>query len=145
MKKLAITLTSILYLTLVLLSCGPDDPQPTQTDIELAKEALTSGPWKVKTVTVDGVDKTSLYGNLALSFTATSYSATGGGALWPASGTWSFADESGKTITRSDGLSITIEQATKEKLALKLSWAKTTLGAGRVESVSGSHTFSFEK
>jgi hypothetical protein len=65
--------------------------------------------------------------------------------VWPASGTWVFADGNAKTITRSDNLAVTITEVTDTKLVLTLTWATTTLGGGRVESVKGINVFTFAK
>ena len=96
-------------------------------------------------VTVDGTDKTSVYTGLTLSFTDTNYTTTNGGVVWPASGTWSFADATGKLITRSDGLSITVEEAIATSIKLKLTWEEGALGGGRAAAVAGVHVFSFGK
>lgn len=141
MKRIAITLRAVILFTVPFISgCDSSEPQP---ETERVKELLTATEWKMQTVTVDGADQTSVYAGLRLSFTSSSYTATNGGAIWPASGTWSFADESGKMINRNDGLQLTVDEVTAIKLALKLSWSKTTLG--RVESVSGAHVFVFNK
>lgn len=133
---LAISLLSI-------QSCSKkSDPQP---ETDRVKELLKANTWKIQTVTVDNVDKTSVYAGLTLSFTDATYTTTNGGPVWPASGTWQFADDTGKLITRSDDLSISVEEVTTTKLSLKLTWAKTTLGGGRTASIAGSHLFVFGK
>jgi hypothetical protein len=144
----AIAAISLKFLACILLigfislqSCKKDDPGLTSDQV---KEILTANAWKLTNVTVDGVDKTTLYAGLTLSFTDTNYTTTNGGVVWPASGTWTFADATGKLITRSDGLSITVEEVIATSLRLRLTWAKATLG-GRVESLAGVHVFSFGK
>jgi hypothetical protein len=106
---------------------------------------LTAATWKVGTVTVDGVDKTSIYNGLTLKFNASGYTATNSGAVWPGSGTWNFTSEEATAIKRNDGLEISIEDATDTSLKLKLTWTKTTLSTGREQSVAGTHVFSFTK
>ncbi len=141
--------TSILYLLPVvlmvmlsgLMSCDDDEPTAQET----ATNLLTSAVWKIKTVTVDAVDKSSIYPGLTLTFTATGYTTTNGGAIWPASGTWSFTDQTATVITRNDGLEITIQELTETSLKLAFNWTKTTLGSGREQSLSGQHVLSYSK
>lgn len=128
---------------LTMQSCGKkNDPQP---ETDRVMEILKANTWKMTSVTVDNTDRTTVYAGLTLSFTDTNYSTTNGGVVWPTSGTWAFADATGKLITRSDGLAISVEEATTTKLSLKLTWAETTLGGGRASSVAGVHVFVFGK
>jgi hypothetical protein len=138
------TITSIVFCGLLFLqSCGNKGADPSP--IDQMKTILTSGSWKLQNVLVDGVDKTSVYTGLTLQFTATNFTTTNGLALWPAAGTWQFADDTGKNVTRGDGLPIIIEEATTSKLVLKLTSSKTTLGSGRINSLPGVHVFTFGK
>lgn len=116
------------------------DPSPTDE----MKSILMSGTWQLQNVTVDNVDRTSVYSGLTLAFSATSFTASNGRVIWPASGTWKFSDDTGKSITLDDALPVSIGEATSSKLVLSLSWSKTTFG-GRLESVKGSHVFTFGK
>ena len=133
---------AIIISLLVLSSCGGDS-SPSAS--EVTTKQLTSSGWKISTVQVDGTDQTALFANMTLSFTATNYSATKGGAVWPASGTWSFTDEAGKVIKRNDNVEVTIVEISDASLRLSLSWAAGTFGPGRTESVAGNHVFSFVK
>lgn len=144
MKNFSIAAFSVAIIVMLLLiqSCKEVDPTPKATD--QVSELLKANTWKMQSVLVDGVDKTSVYAGLTLSFTATNYTSTKGGAVWPATGTWSFADDTGKLINRNDGVLITVEEINATKLSLKLNWAKTILG-GRTTSVAGNHTFVFGK
>jgi hypothetical protein len=127
---------------LTIASCGSDS---TVSTADAVKAKLTASTWTMKSVTVDGTDKTSVYKNLTLEFTATGFTATNGGVVWPVSGTWSFVTSDAKAIKRDDGLEVTIQEATDTSLKLSLTWSKNTFSPGRVESVSGSHTFAFTK
>ena len=131
-----------LFTLLFLSSCKKDNPIPATDSV---KEILKANIWKMTSVTVDNTDKTAVYSGLTLGFTDTNYSTTNGGVVWPANGTWAFADATGKLITRSDGLAISVEEATTTKLSLKLTWAAPTLGGGRASSVAGVHVFVFGK
>lgn len=126
---------------------GKSDPAPAPVETEAVKNTklLTTGTWNVQTVSVDAVDKTTVYKDLKITFNSTGFTATGGGSVWPATGTWKFSDDTGKVITRGDGLSISLTEVSTTKLVLALAWTKTTLGDGRVESVSGQHVFTFGK
>ena len=136
----------IIVFMALLTSCGggAGDPTPTKSAQDEVKEKLTSSTWSIQTVTVDGVDQSSIYKNLSLKFAAASYTSTKGGAIWPASGTWSFADQAGTTIKKEDGTEVKVD-AKDTSLKLTLTWTKTTLGSGRVESVKGLHVFTFGK
>ena len=76
----------IIFGLLFIMACGSDSP----TAKEEATKALTSGDWKMQSVSVDGTDQTTVYAGLAATFTDTGFSSTRGGLVWPASGTWSF-------------------------------------------------------
>ncbi len=144
--------TWFLYLVILIIamiqlsSCGGKggDPTPTTPSAQDAAKALLVGTWKLQGVMVDGVDKTSVYAGFGISFTNTAYSTTNGGAAWPATGTWSFANTDGTAIKRDDGLVIQIVP-TQTSLIMTFAWSKTTLGGGRVESVSGQNVFTMAK
>lgn len=134
-----------------LQSCGSKgDPAPQQTEAQKNQKILTSAGssgsgWKTQSVLVDGVDDTSIYSELKLSFSDTEFTATNGGIVWPASGTWKFTDDSGQTIERGDGLIIGVDEIASNSLTLSLTWTETTLGPGRVNSTSGKHVFKLRK
>ena len=135
--------TSALCLLLVHASCGGGkDAEPSETD---RIKAILKGTWQVQTVIVDDTDQTTLYENLTLTFTDANYSTTNGGKVWPASGGWTFTDETGRTILRSDDVIITVEEVTTNTLVLSFDWDTTTIGPGRSKSIQGTHLFTFEK
>lgn len=143
MKNILTLALSLIMLNLFLLSsCKKDDPQPETARV---RELLKANTWLIQTVTVDEVNKTNLFTGLTLSFTNTTYATTNGGLVWPASGTWQFADKTGKLVTRDDGLQITINEVSKTSLSLSLTWNNTTLGSGRISSLAGDHEFIFVK
>src|SRR6478609_5062753 len=110
-----------LMLMLQLSSCKKEEPSIQET--EKVKKVLTSTTWKMQTVTVDGTDETSMYTGLTLKFTDGHYSTTNGKVVWPASGVWIFADNTGKLITRGDGLEISVQQIDTDKLVLNFTCA----------------------
>jgi len=146
MKKLLTYIASVTIIfcgLLVLQSCGGKGSDPSPAD--QMKTIFTSGTWNLQTVSVDGVDKSSVYTGLTVRFTEGNFTTTNGRVVWPASGTWQFTDDTGKNITRGDGLAISIEEAITSKLVLKLTWSQTTLGQGRSNSVKGVNIFTFGK
>jgi hypothetical protein len=134
--------TSTLCLLLGQASCGGDDAAPSETD---RVRGILKGAWKVQTVRVDDTDQTTRYKNLTLTFTDANYSTTDGAPVWPAAGGWTFTDETGKAILRSDDVIITVEEATASTLVLRFDWDTTTIGPGRIKSIQGEHVFTFEK
>jgi hypothetical protein len=142
-SKFLICFSISCWCTLIYLSScgGKSDPSPQ----DQVRSILTSGTWNLQGTTVDGVDQSSVYTGLTLRFTDTNFTSTNGRVIWPASGTWQFADESGETFVRNDAVVVTIENATSSNLVLRLTWNETTLGNGRVASVAGVNVFTFTK
>lgn len=142
MKALTYILSFIVGISSVMLisSCDGDD-NPSAQEAQLKK--LTAKTWKIQSVKIDGVDHTQLFQSMTLTISKSSFTTTNGGQVWPASGTWEFADEQGTTITRGDNITITIEAASESELRLSLQWNETTFGPGREKSISGTHVFSF--
>lgn len=132
-----------MMLLLQLSSCKKEEPSKLETD--RIKLLLTSTTWKIQTVTVDGVDQTSMYSGLTLKFTDTQYTTTNGKVVWPASGVWIFADNTGRRILRGDNVEMSVQQIDTDKLVLNFTWATTTLGPGRLSSMKGKHVFAFVK
>jgi hypothetical protein len=109
------------------------------------RKILTSATWKIQSVAVDGADKTSSFVDHTLKFTSTHFTAVNGDPVWPASGIWTFADDTGNKIVRDDDIEVSVNEINANKLVLSLMWTKTTLGAGRLSSISGEHVFTFVK
>jgi hypothetical protein len=135
---------SIMLITLMALlpGCkGGDDPTPK----ELTTQKLIANTWKISTVSVDGVDQTALFTNMTLTFTATRYTTTNGGVVWPASGSWSYTDNTAQKIKRDDNVEVTLTEVSETALKMTLTWAQGTFGSGRVSSVAGQHVFTMVK
>lgn len=128
---------------MIIASCGGSD-DPGQSEADRVKALLASGAWKIQNVKIDNVDKTSSFTGLQLNFTGTSFTSTNGNIVWPASGTWAFTSDQAKAFTRGDNVTVDIHQISGSNLVLTLDW-KGTLGAGRISSVEGTHTFTFGK
>jgi hypothetical protein len=135
-KLLSYTLGMLIML---FASC---DKSETTPDVQAL---LTSGTWKISSVTVDGTNKNALFPNLTLTFTSAGFTATGNSPVWPASGTWTFLNSDQKAIVRSDQAEVSLEVITETELTLKMTWNKTTLGSGRVVSTKGNYIFAFSK
>lgn len=108
----SIRILTVLALAAVLVTfsnCGDDPPPaPPVEDVQFDKLAKT---WKITTVTLDGVDKTSDYTGFQLVLSGTkgsppfSYSTTGRPSLspWKASGNWDFGTAPETSIIRDKG------------------------------------------
>lgn len=127
---------------LVLTGCKKDDPQPETDRIQ---NLLASGTWQIENVFVNETDQTASFTGLTLSFTKTTYSTTNGGIVWPATGSWEFADATADKIILDDDLEVTLKEVTSTSLKLSLINPTTTIGTGRVASTAGEHQFHFAK
>lgn len=143
-----ITLSVLVFIALTAIvtsmsSCGSDggdDPNP-QTDVTTKLQ----GTWKIQSLMVDGVDKTSLFLGFAISFVSSSnFNTSNGGQIFPNSGSFGFAD-SNATILRLSGVPDITFVVTDTSLKMTLSWTKNTFGSGRIESISGQHVFTMNK
>lgn len=130
-------------MSLLISACEEDAAEPSAADVVKAK--LISSTWKMSSVVVDGSDQTDIYSGLNLSFTSSGFTTVNGGVVWPSSGTWEFTSEQATAIKRNDGLTIEIVSITDTSLKLGLTWSKSTVGSGRVSSISGAHVFNFGK
>ena len=115
--------------------------EPSATAEEKVKALLMAKPWKIKSMTVDGVDKSSLFTNFTITFSSGTYSTTNGGVEWPAVDSWSFTSNDATSFTRGDGIVVMLTEVTDTSLKLSFTWSKNTFGPGRAESVSGQTVF----
>lgn len=136
----AFTAMLLVIISLAYTACDGNDPDPKDNVLK-----QLTGSWHISRVTVDGMDHTDLFDDFNLVIGTRQFSATNGEPVWPASGTWSFADDQANTFTRDDGIVVTIGSVSNARLSLSLMWTKTTIGAGRARSVSGAHVFEFVK
>ncbi|MBN8577551.1 MAG: hypothetical protein J0L66_11455 [Cytophagales bacterium] len=133
-----VLLILLLAATLLLAACkggGEDEPTPA----DQVRNLLAASEWNLQSVQVDGVDKTATYSGLKIQFTGNSFTTVNGKAIWPASGTWSFTDDTATKIKRNDGLEMDIVNISTSNLQLQFTWNSSSLGAGRTTSVAGSH------
>lgn len=120
-----LTLIGLVALLLTYSNCK-DDPAPAEplTDVQLGKLAK---PWKINTVTLDGVDKITDYTNFTLTLSGTKgntsfgYSTTNRPSLspWKASGSWEFGTAPETQMIRDKG--------TVDELAMTYAVTETTL------------------
>jgi len=136
-------LSTLFICCLSMSSCKKNSDETVQ---EKTLKMLT-GTWHINTVTADGIDNSSLYTGLALTFASGAYTVvtSGQSPVWPASGTWSFTDNSATSFTRDDNVIVSITSLTNTNLTLTLQWAKTTYGGGRESSIAGVNIFQFSK
>ena len=140
----SLCLLSLLFMVGVMLISSCE--KKTEVSVaDVVKAKLTASTWNLKSVDVSGKDQTSVYKGLTLAFTATSFTTTNGGTVWPVTGTWEFKTPDATAIVRDDKLEVTIQEVTETSLKLALTWSKNTFTSGRVEAVSGAHVFTFSK
>lgn len=138
--KLITILTVVLIgaLLVLLQSCKKDDVTPGEEDVFKGKISKT---WKVKKVTVDGVDVTNSFNNLTVTFRADgSYVVTNSVApIWPANGTFKIVKSGDEfNIQRNNGLTVDVTSLTDSGMILELLY---TASAGRVKEVTGRYKF----
>jgi hypothetical protein len=144
MKKSSFVYTSLylfLFAAFVLFfdSCKKkEDPAPSNQSL------LSSGTWKIKTVTVDGVDQTSLFTGFTLLFNTNTYASVNGIPVWPNTGSYTI-DNAGTSIQRDDAVAVSVTSVSQTALVLSLEWTKATFRSGRESSIKGKHVFSFTK
>ena len=144
-----ISLVSLSALSFLFASCGGKDPAPSVGDKAISN--LVTSPWKIVSVTIDGVDNTSLFTGFTITFTkatsnAGSYTAVNGGLVWPTSGQWTIVDmNTAGSFLRNDGIEVQLLEVTATSLKMSLIWGKNTFGPGRIGSVSGQHIFTMGK
>ncbi len=164
MNKLSYLFTATTIFALVIfISCGGDDPgtDPEETAIEKQLKLLVNEgtAWQASAIKQDGVEATE-WADFTLSFTGSgnggNYTTSGRpdaaevpnvDVVWPASGTWEFADSSTagekdpSKIVRSDGAVIDVS-ATSTKLTLTFEIEEADAG-GRIQGVTGTWVFEF--
>lgn len=133
---------TILLAVALFTGCKGDDPQP---ETQRVQKLLSSGTWQIDHVWVDETDQTSFFTGLTLSFTKDTYETTNGKAVWPASGTWEFADDSADKIIRDDGIEVTVLEVTKTSLKLSLTNPTIVIGSAKANGLAGAHEFHFVK
>lgn len=139
MKNQYISIMIIVCLALIS-GCKSESADPTPQDNQKTLLINNGLSWVPGSVTKDGLDVTDQFAGFNL--TVGDFTYTTANALvtaWPASGTWSFANESGTLINRSDGVQIDVQVSTT---SLKLTFSVSGLGnGGRTKGVDGEYIF----
>ena len=112
----------ILFISILIISCGDDDgstPTPTPTAPLDAQATLLNGNWKVKdanSVTKDGTI-VDVFTTMTLNLSggtksggnySTSHTEDSGTEVWPNSGTWTFQNSDKSKVIRNDGVVISL-------------------------------------
>jgi len=139
-SNIKLALTILLFTSICLAGCE-DEP----TVAEKTETMLISGEWNNPIVTVDGIDESALYQDFTIKFNSNSYTSTGGGPLWPSSGTWTFKDESAKSLILDNNKEVQINAITDANLELAIQNDNTTFKTGRVNSIKGKNVFKLSK
>lgn len=133
---------SILFIAcLALISgCKSESADPTPQDNQKTLLINNGLSWVPGTVTKDGLDVTEQFAGFKLAIGDFTYTTTNAlASAWPASGTWSFANEAGTLVNRSDGVQINVQVSTS---SLKLTFSVSGLGTGgRTKGVDGEYVF----
>jgi hypothetical protein len=150
----AVKILSLIGLIGVLLtysSCKKDKTEPEPiTDVQLAKLAK---PWKINTVTLDGVDKIADYTGFTLTLTGTKgntsfgYSTLGRPSLspWKASGSWEFGTTPETKMIRDKGTADELEMTyAVTETTLSLTFSFNGAGYSRTGVVKGAWVYTFK-
>ena len=163
MKNLKNYIPAILFMALAILSsCGGDEggeDGKKDNDVDLDEVATSlSFTWAFESVTAPSGAGASDIDWSGLSLTVSGdgkggdYTTTGHDAdnlaeakkVWPESGTWTFSDATGKKVTRSDDVVVTISSVTDS--ALEVIVAVPAASAARTSGeIDGNWTFKFKK
>lgn len=134
----------VLLLAVLLVTLAGCDKGGDPSAEEAALKTLKSKTWKIKSVTVDGVDKSQDYPGMTISFSDNAVTVVKGGVVWLSQDTWQFTSAQATAIVRGDGVTVDLITLTSTSLVVRLSWSETTYGPGRMHSVAGEYIFSFE-
>ncbi|WP_323758011.1 hypothetical protein [Roseivirga sp.] len=135
-------LSVLVLLVMVLIGCGSDSPIG-KTINELAFEKL-AGDWSYGTngqIILDGQDVSLNYVGFSMSFTDGTYTTTNGGDLFKATGTWTWANETGGSINLDTGEEVTILDLSLTSFKFSFTHTGGPVAAG----TSGNYTVSLEK
>jgi len=144
------SLNNILSLVVVaglftFMDCGSGG---NETAKDKAMKLLMSKTWTVESATVPSSTATeeSDWQNFTVKFSNTYMTTaghpTGASYVWP-SGTYTLSDD-GKTISRSDGVDITVITLTESAFSVTFTVPAGTVLGGRVAALDGDYTFNMK-
>lgn len=127
----------------VMQSCKKDDPDPDTKAYLENTWSLGDGSYIIQ----DGIDKTSLYPNLKLTFSSNgTYATQGAGKLFYTAGTWSWESSSATLITLDGDLPVEVAEIDQTTLLLKFHLNPDDVNAsGRTKGVVGDYEILFKK
>lgn len=147
MKNLRIVLLTVFsFVILVGLQNCKDDSK--ENDQQATINILKSKTWKVSSVSVpvNSATESSDWVNFKVSFSdvnmTTADYPTGAQAVWP-SGTYSVSSD-GKSITREDGVTMTLNPITESNFTSRFIVADSVELGGRIAALGGEYTFNME-
>ena len=141
---------------LVLTSCGGDDPEKSEEEVQLDK---LRGAWTLTSVVNDGIDRTDEYVNMEINLTGTYteggvYNLTSTADEWPNltpwndNDTWKFnsSDVNGTIVRQSDLQDMDYELSNSDRqLVIEFQYGGPGFNNGRTASVNGNWVFTFSK
>ena len=142
---------SVVLLLVSFNNCGEkgeDDPEPTQKEIKTGFLINKTNGWSLKSITVPLTSATTedqwvdFKLSVSTSTMSTSGHATGATAVWP-TGAW-IMDENGNTITRGDGVVMSILTLTATGFRVSFAVPEGTEINGRIASLDGDYIFDLE-
>lgn len=143
MKKLSFALLGIFAISVLLVfqNCGETE----LTAKEVTENILKSKTWKVVSVNVpvNTATESADWVNFTVSFGASMTTAghpTGATAVWP-SGSYTVSED-GKSVTRGDGVVMTLQPITETNFTAIFSVVGEEIGGGRIAALDGEYTFS---
>lgn len=153
MKKLLISLTTLLAFFLVSCGGSDDNPGPVDTPQQSNARLLAEGSWAVTAFTVPA-GLTNDYSDLVIDYSANldaspvggTFTTSNGSPLFPSSGTWSFVGTGNSTIEMTSGGTTTpqlvgnITQLNATTFVLNV---EASDPSGRTTTIFGDYTFSF--
>jgi len=139
-----------LLLVVTMVSCGSDEEGDDGEDTTLSDKAelLVKGAATVSSVTLNNTTGDIDWTGFTVTFSG---NADGGSyttnatenqlLVWPASGNWSFGDDTGKIVSRSDGTDMALSVGAED---LELIFDVESASGGRVLVVEGEWVFKFK-
>jgi hypothetical protein len=140
--KNIITTGFAIAINFMINSCSEDD-KPSKQETFLAD---LSGTWQVDAVTLDNVDVTEAFGDMAITFkkdkTFTVQNSVGN--IWGESGAFTLEESSGGnfSLLRDDNALVTVDELNETTLTLSMQFDSAP---GRVRGLAGEYVFEMKR